>query len=301
MSSTRLDTVRRAPDKRTTTPTDCVGLYIAALELCGGKMTKRRALDTFVMEKGCEDGVRAFRKHYSVMDGSLEGRATHYLTLLNDAEDVRPVFVWDDVYPPLLRRIPAPPAFVFMRGNSGILRRRCVAVVGTRKASEEGLQLASQISSGLAHAGLTVVSGLALGIDETAHRATLRVKGKTAAVIGTPLDKTYPAVHKGLQREIGERGIVVSQFPIGVPVKRFNFPERNRVMSGLCEATVVIEAGDTSGAVIQARQCLSQGRTLFMTRSVFDNPSLTWAQTYAARGAMVVNTTSEIIRALNEQ
>ena len=264
-------------------------------------MTKRRALDTFVMEKGCEYGVRAFRKHYSVMAGSLEGRAAHYLALLNDAEDVRPVFVWNDDYPLLLRRIPAPPAFVFMRGDAGILRRRCVAVVGTRKASEEGLRLASQISSGLSRAGLTVVSGLALGVDEAAHRATLRVEGKTAAVIGTPLDKTYPAVHRGLQREIGERGVVLSQFPIGIPVKKFNFPERNRVMSGLCEATVVIEAGDTSGAVIQARQCLSQGRTLFMTRAVFDNPSLTWAQIYAKRGAVVANTTGEIIQALNVQ
>ena len=300
MPSTHLDT-ERARHGRTTNPTDCVGLYIAALEFCGWKMTKRRALDTFVMENGCEEGVRAFREHYGVMDGGLDERAAHYLALMNDAKDVRPIFVWDNDYPLLLRRIPAPPAFVFMRGDAGILRQHCVAVVGTRKASEKGLRLASQIASDLARAGLTVVSGLAIGIDAAAHRAALRVEGTTAVVIGTPLDKTYPAAHKELQREIGERGVVLSQFPIGIPVKKFNFPERNRVMSGLCEATVVVEAGDTSGAVIQARQCLSQGRALFMTRLVFGNPSLKWAQTYGVRGAMVADTAGEIIQALNAQ
>jgi len=161
--------------------------------------------------------------------------------------------------------------------------------------------MAAAVARDLAKVGIVVVSGLARGIDAAAHRAALEVGGMTVAVLGTPIDRTYPADHKSLQEEIAQRGALVSQFPPGLPISRFNFPERNRVMAGICLATVVVEAGDTSGAVIQARQCLSQGRTLFLTDLVRKNTAHRWAASYLARGALVANNAAAILKHLDEQ
>ncbi len=291
---------RGLPEASLATPS-CVSDYAAALELCGFSFTQRRALDSLVREMGCATGVREFLQRHNLLEGTLEEVAARQRSNSHKVSGVRALFIGDEDYPPLLKRIPSAPAFVFVRGETAVLKRRCIAVVGTRAASDRGRHLAESIAKDLADAGVTVVSGMARGIDASAHRAALASnKGATAAVIGTALDKTYPADHRDLQEQIAKKGVVLSHFPIGFPVSRYTFPERNRIMSGVSEATVVIEAGDTSGAVIQARQCLSQGRALFFTPLVWDARSKhNWPITYRRRGARLVTSAKELLHYLD--
>jgi DNA processing protein len=277
-----------------------IGEYAAALELCRSSTTKRRLLDSLVLKVGYEQGIQQFIQRQAALGLDFQEVAERFAEASAKHPEIRALSVQEPAYPFLLKEIPAPPAMLFVRGGVELLKRRCVAVVGSRKASQKGLDLAARIARGLARQGLVVVSGLARGIDAAAHRAVLSVdRGKTVAVLGTPIDRIYPAEHKELQQEIARMGLLVSQFPSGLPVSRFNFPERNRVMAGICEATVVVEAGDTSGAVIQARQCLSQGRALFITDIVRNTPSLRWPSTYLTRGALVANSAEQLIRQLD--
>lgn len=275
--------------------------YAAALEFCKASTTKRRLLDSLVLKSGATIGVREFFRRHSLLDVAIEDATSRHAEALRENPHVKHVAIDDAYYPDSLRKIPAPPAFLFYDGSLDVLGSRCIAVVGTRGASTQGLKLGEQLARDLATKDITVVSGMARGIDAAAHRGALKaIKGRTAAVVGTPLDRVYPAEHRDLQNQIVEEGVVVSQFPIGVPVSRYNFPERNRVMSGLCEATVVVEAGDTSGAVIQARQCVSQGRMLFVTPLVLANKELHWVKTYLERGAEVVDSAESILRILDQ-
>jgi DNA processing protein len=279
-----------------------LGEYVAALELCRASTTKRRLLDSLVLKAGYEKGIQQFFQRQAVFGMDLREVASRFTEVWSKHPEIRALSVRDPEYPTLLKEIPSPPAALFVRGALDLLKYRCVAVVGSRKASQKGLDRAAKIARDLARKGIVVVSGLARGIDSAAHRAALSVeRGKTIAVLGTPIDRVYPAEHKDLQEEIARVGLLVSQFPSGLPVSRFNFPERNRVMAGICEATVVVEAGDTSGAVIQARQCVSQGRSLFMTDIVRKTPSLRWPSAYLARGALVANSADEIVRRLDER
>jgi DNA processing protein len=278
-----------------------VGAYAAAVQLCRSSTTKRRILDSLVQRAGLDAGVREFIQRQSILEVHFREMAEHLASAWSGQLASQVLSVHDPGYPPLLKSIPSPPAMLFVRGNLGFLSRRAVAVVGSRTASDAGVRMAAAVARDLAKVGIVVVSGLARGIDAAAHRAALEVGGVTVAVLGTPIDRTYPADHKSLQEEIAQRGALVSQFPPGLPISRFNFPERNRVMAGICLATVVVEAGDTSGAVIQARQCLSQGRTLFLTDLIRKNTAHRWAASYLARGALVANSAAEILKHLDEQ
>jgi len=182
----------------------------------------------------------------------------------------------DEEYPAGLAQINNPPPYLFVRGNRDLLARPGVAVVGTRSATPEGKARARKLAALLAHRGIVVVSGLAKGIDAVAHKGALEAAGDTMAVIGTPIHRTYPKEHEDLQERIATDGLVLSQFAPFMSVRRFFFPMRNEVMSGLSKATVVIEASETSGALIQARQALAQGRRLFIPRTVARDPHLAW-------------------------
>jgi len=210
-----------------------------------------------------------------------------------EAEGMQLVTVLDDDYPVNLRSIHNRPPFLFVRGELRPQDERSIAVVGTRRPTEHGLQTARSVTAGLVSAGFTVVSGLAEGIDGEAHRTTLELGGRTVAVVGTGLRRTYPASHAKLEQEIATTGAVVSQFWPDAPPTRTSFPMRNITMSGLALATVVIEASARSGAKMQARFALEHGRRVFLHSALLEHA---WAQDYAARpGATVVHSADEIV------
>lgn len=204
---------------------------------------------------------------------------------------------FDDSYPAQLRDIRQMPPILFSRGA---LRddRRAVAVVGTRQASERGLAIASAVATALARNDITVVSGLAKGIDTAAHRAALAARGRTVAVIGTGINRAYPAENTLLQQAIAHEGLVISQFWPDAPPTKQSFPMRNAVMSGYAAATVVIEAPWQSGARIQARLALEHGRPVIFPRELLAHD---WAQEYAERpGVHVVGGLEEILEIVDQ-
>jgi len=210
-----------------------------------------------------------------------------------EAEGMRFVSVLDDDYPVNLRSIHNRPPFLFVRGEVRAEDERSIAVVGTRHPSVTGLDTAHSVTSGLVSAGYTVVSGLAEGIDGAAHETALELGGRTIAVVGTGLRRTYPAFHAALERRIAEVGAVVSQFWPDAPPTRTSFPMRNITMSGLALVTVVIEATARSGAKMQARFALEHGRRVFLHSSLLEHA---WARDYAARpGVRVADSAEDIV------
>jgi DNA processing protein len=205
----------------------------------------------------------------------------------------RLVTVLDRDYPANLRLIPNLPPFLFYRGELSDEDARSVAVVGTRQASEDGIRRAATMSGLLAGQGVTVVSGLAKGIDTAAHRAALDAGGRTIAVLGTGITKCYPGENRDLAEAITGSGALVSQFWPTSPPSRFTFPRRNVVTSGISQGTIVIEATSTSGAKMQARLALDHGKKVFLIRSLVT--SQPWAQDYVGkRGAIEIGDVDEV-------
>ncbi len=202
----------------------------------------------------------------------------------------------DDRYPENLRNVAERPPLLFIAGTFVAADRRSIAVIGSREATPRGLAMARAIAGQLVQDGFVVVSGLASGIDTAAHAAALSGGGRTVAVIGTGLDRCYPAQNAGLQRQIARRCAVVSQFwPESAP-SRSSFPMRNAVMSGITLGTVIVEASQTSGARIQARLALAQGRPLILLATLLEQQ---WARQLAARaGVQVIGSTAELTTAL---
>jgi DNA processing protein len=167
--------------------------------------------------------------------------------------------------PPLLRAIHDPPARLYVRGDAevALLSQPAVAIVGARACSPYGAQVARMLGRELAAAGVVVVSGMARGIDGEAHRGALAGGGHTVAVLGCGIDRDYPAAHAALARSIGERSLIVSEYEAGVEPAPWRFPARNRIIAGLCAATVVVEARERSGALITADFALEEGREVF--------------------------------------
>ncbi len=188
------------------------------------------------------------------------------------------------------------------------LRKRGVksfSVAGTRKPSPEGLRRTSKLVSLLVKEGVTIVSGLAKGIDTMAHQTAIERGGDTIAVIGTPIDQAYPKENTGLQERIARDFLLISQVPVLLyarrppSVNRLFFPERNITMSALTQATVIVEAGETSGTLIQARAAFKQGRKLFILESNFQNPKLTWPRRFEEQGAIRVRDFDDILANLD--
>jgi DNA processing protein len=204
------------------------------------------------------------------------------------------VTVLDDEYPANLRLIGNRPPFLFYRGTLVLADVRSVAVVGTRSPSAEGLARATELSAQLAGHGVTVISGLARGIDTAAHRAALGRGGRTIAVLGTGITGCYPPENRELAEEITRAGALVSQFwPTQKPL-RDSFPRRNVVTSGLSQGTVVIEAGHTSGAKMQARLALEHGKRVFLLEELVDGQD--WAREYVTRpGAITIGGADEVL------
>lgn len=203
-------------------------------------------------------------------------------------------------YPNKLRDADHPVPFLYYRGWWDLVNSRSVAVVGTRSPSEDGLKRTRAIVKALVKDNLTVVSGLAKGIDRVAHETTIAEGGRTIAVLGTPISQSYPAENQELQKKIAQEFLLISQVPIkrwqsqGPKQNRIFFPERNITMSALTEATIIIEAGETSGTLVQARHALKQKRKLFILDSCFKNPDITWPHRFADEGAIRVRSYDDI-------
>jgi DNA processing protein len=181
------------------------------------------------------------------------------------------------------------PKTLYLQGDEGLLRQGPrVSIVGSRRASEEGIRRAQVLTKALVRHEMVVVSGLAEGIDRAAHETAIEAGGKTIAVIGTPLDQFYPAAHRALQERIGREHLVVSQFASGTAVTPKNFPIRNRLMALLTDATVIVEAGEKSGTIHQGWEALRLGRLLFLMESVASDPNLSWPAEFIKYGAQVL-------------
>ena len=177
--------------------------------------------------------------------------------------DIRILTIDDPAYPAQLRQIKDPPKALYYAGDLTLLGTRLVAVVGSRKFTAYGRRVAAKIAGRLAACGVTVVSGMAVGIDGIGHRSALDAGGKTIAVLGNGLDVMYPAANRELKKDILREGLLLSEYPPGMKGTKYTFPQRNRIISGLSEATVVVEAGLNSGSLITAALAAEQGRTVY--------------------------------------
>ena len=202
-------------------------------------------------------------------------------------EDVILVKKGDEIYSKLLAMIPASPPYLFLKGNVRLLNEKSVSVVGSRNASREAL----------VKRNIVVNAGLAKGIDTITHQTALKNNGRTIAVIGTPINQYYPKENKNLQLAIEKHGLVVSQFPPCNKVYKWNFPTRNATMSGISIATIIMEAGEKSGALRQADHCIKQGRDILIPYSLLQS-SLLWPRKYVQKGAYTFKNIKELLNKL---
>lgn len=242
-----------------------------------------------------------------VTTSSLVGGVPHealagYEAMIHEYEQrgVRLLTILDDDYPKNLRLVYNRPPFLWVLGTLLPTDDRSIAVVGTRSASPEGLEQARSLAQQLAERNVTVLSGLALGVDGAAHEGALAAGGRTVAVIGTGISKTYPTQHAELsERIVASGGALVSQFWPDAPPTKWSFPMRNVVMSGMGIGTVVIEASKTSGAKMQARLALEHGKRLFLVNTLVMREE--WAQRYAAHpAATIIDSVDDVVEVLAE-
>jgi DNA processing protein len=200
----------------------------------------------------------------------------------------------DADYPPLLKEIPDPPPYLYLHGSLPA-SRTAIAVVGSRRASEYGISIATRLARELAEQGITIVSGLAQGVDAAAHRAALQVAGSTVGVLGCGIDLVYPAENRRLYQEMAEKGGIISEFPIGTPPDAPNFPRRNRIISGLCRGVLVVEAAEKSGSLITAAFALEQGREVFAVPGNITFRASRGTNSLIKQGAKLVETVADIL------
>ncbi|MBI2312923.1 MAG: DNA-protecting protein DprA [Betaproteobacteria bacterium] len=204
----------------------------------------------------------------------------------------------DADYPNALLEIPDPPCLLYVKGRRELLNRPAIALVGSRNATPQGAANAEEFAASLSHAGFTVVSGLALGIDAAAHRGGLKGKGSSIAVVGTGLDVVYPARNRPLAHELAASGALVSEFPLGTRPLAGNFPRRNRLISGLALGCLVVEAAQESGSLITARFALEQGREVFAVPGSIHSPLSKGCHALIKQGAKLAESAQDILEEL---
>lgn len=213
--------------------------------------------------------------------------ADHHIITLDDAD-----------YPEILRKISAPPIVLFVYGQLDCLKKPQLAMVGSRNPTPTGREIAFEFARYLARHGFTIISGLAVGIDSASHEGALKAGGSTIAVMGTSIDQIYPARNKALVDKIIEQGAVITEFPLYTPAKRGNFPQRNRIISGLSIGTLVVEAALRSGSLITARLAGEQGREVFAIPGSIHNPLSRGCHKLLRDGAKLVEKADDILEEL---
>ena len=216
-----------------------------------------------------------------------------------ESQGVRILTSEDDDYPPRLREIEQPPPVLFIRGDWRKEDELAVAVVGTRRMTAYGRQITEQLAGHLAANGITVISGLARGVDEVAHVAALAAGGRTAAVLGSGVDRIYPPENRALAAKIIASGALLTDYPLGTPPESSNFPPRNRIISGLSMATIVVEAGETSGALITAEFAAEQGRDVFAVPGSILAPQSKGTNKLIQSGALPLLSPDDVLQGLH--
>lgn len=270
-----------------------------------GGETQRKLLAAFGLPE------TLFAAGRSAVSGAVGGKAAALLFDTDNSAAVAAALAWVDAaagrhivtladpdYPPALLEIPDPPSVLYVRGRLELLRRPALAIVGSRNPTPQGVQNAERFAAAFADAGLCIASGLALGIDAAAHRGALAANGDTVAFIGTGIDRIYPARNRELALEIGDRGAIVSEFPLGTPVMAANFPRRNRLISGFARGVLVVEAAVESGSLITARLAAEQGREVFAIPGSIHSPQARGCHKLIKQGAKLVETAQDVLEEL---
>ena len=238
------------------------------------------------------------KKIESIKDFSWDWVATDREWL---ADSTNHVVTWDDErYPLQLKEIADPPLLLFVKGDPSLLALPQIAMVGSRNPSAIGVRMALEFAEALASAGYVITSGMALGIDAASHQGALNVGGATIAVVGTGLDRVYPACHKTLASNIVDSGAMISEFPLTTKAKAGHFPRRNRIISGLCQGLLVVEAAQQSGSLITARMALEQNREVFAIPGSIHNPLARGCNALIRQGAKLVETINDVFEELGQ-
>lgn len=254
-------------------------------------------------------------KSNKVLPSMILAQKNDLFTIPNLSEEIRKYFsnksgfsvsiCGDFQYPHKLQDARYPIELFYYKGDIGLLESRCISVVGARKCSEDGKKRTKRLVKGLVENGFTIVSGLALGVDTAAMTTAIECGGKTIGVIGTPIDLYYPKENQELQNKVAKDYLLISQVPFyryekePFKTKRIYFPQRNETMAALSEATIIVEASDTSGSLTQARAAISQGRKLFILNSCFENTAISWPKKYEEKGAIRVNNFDDILKEMS--
>ncbi|BAL93799.1 DNA-processing protein DprA [Rubrivivax gelatinosus] len=227
-----------------------------------------------------------------------EARLTAARAWLADGAERHVLTLGDALYPPLLLQTADPPLLLYVQGRASLLAAESVAIVGSRDATPQGLANAREFARELAQAGLSVVSGLAAGIDGAAHEGALAAGGTTLAVVGTGPDRVYPARHRALARRIADTGAIVSEYDPGTPVLPEHFPQRNRIIAALSRGTLVVEAAPRSGSLITARLAVEAGREVFAVPGSIHSAQSKGCHALIRQGALLVESAADILEAL---
>lgn len=271
-----------------------------------GSITCRRLIDAFGSPRMV---FRASRRELMEVDGVGEELARRISAFEAEGAIEREVAACEkaavtvctlgcDSYPEQLLNLYDPPPVLYLRGTLLASDRVSVALVGTRRPTAYGRSVAEKLARGLAELGFTVVSGLARGIDGLAHSSALAVSGRTVAVLGHGIDRVFPAEHRELAGRVADSGALITEFPIGTPPARHNFPRRNRIISGLAMGTVVVEASGGSGSLITARCAMEQGREVFAVPGPVTTDTSRGAHRLIKEGATLIEGVDDILEAL---
>ena len=270
-----------------------------------GSESQRKLLTAF----GLPEAV--FSAGYNALRSVVGSKTAHLLLEADNSQAVAAARQWaqasdqhivtlaDTAYPRALLDIADPPTLIYVRGRLDLLQRPALAIVGSRNPTPQGIKNAENFSAALAQSGLIIVSGLALGIDTAAHLAALSVQGDTIAVIGTGIDRIYPARNLDLARRIVKQGCIISEFPLGTPAVAHNFPRRNRLISGLARGVLVVEAAAESGSLITARLAGEQGKEVFSIPGSIHSPQARGCHKLIKQGAKLVETVQDILEELD--
>ncbi len=270
-----------------------------------GGETQRKLLTAF----GLPEAI--FSASYADLIKVISDKSARLILEANNSALVDAAYTWsqasdqqhivtlaDPAYPRAFLEIPDPPSLLYVRGRLELLNRQSIAIVGSRNATPQGIQNAERFACSLSQSGLVISSGLALGIDAAAHRGALAAKGDTVAFIGTGIDRIYPARNKELTIKISECGAIVTELPLGTPVSAFNFPRRNRLISGFSLGVLVVEAAIESGSLITARLAAEQGREVFAIPGSIHSPQSRGCHKLIKQGAKLVETAEDVLEDL---
>ena len=269
-----------------------------------GAVTIRQLLSLFGLPEKIVAAKRADLARYAgaeaiqALDSEIVGQAVKRALAWLEQPGNAIVTLADAAYPRLLLEIPDPPALIYCRGRIELLSRPALALVGSRNATAQGTSNAEQFARSFSAAGLTIVSGLAQGIDAAAHRGGLAGEGSTIAVLGTGVDIAYPQSNAALAADIAERGLLLSEFPLGTKAFAYNFPRRNRLISGLAQGCLVVEAALGSGSLITARTAAEQGREVFAVPGSIHSPLSKGCHSLIKSGAKLAESAEDVLSEL---